>query len=67
MEAEHMALLYKCETRCLSRARVPHGYFNRKKKYPFLFISDSNNNDGENFFYNEDFVQKLDQFVDISQ
>jgi len=59
MEAEHMALLYKCETHCLSRAKVPHGYLNWKKKYPFLFISDTGSNDRENLHHKEDFIQKL--------
>jgi hypothetical protein len=49
MEAKHTMLLYYCETRRLSHAKVLHRAFELEETS--MFLSDSNSNDDENLFY----------------
>jgi hypothetical protein len=58
MGAGHTTLLYYCETRWLSRAKVFSRVFELEEDTT-IFLRDSNNNDDANLFYHEDFIQKL--------
>jgi hypothetical protein len=65
MEVQHTALLFYCETSWLSLAEVLHVVLELKQEIA-IFLSDSNNNDDANLFYNECFMQKLTYLLDIS-
>jgi hypothetical protein len=65
MQAQHMALLYYYGTSWFSLGKVLHKVFELKQETT-IFLSDSNNNDDANLFYNEGFIQKLAYLVDIS-
>jgi hypothetical protein len=62
MEAEHTVLLYYCETRWLSLAKVLHRMFSTEKKTIF---SGSNNNVDAYMCYSDDFIQKLACLIDV--
>jgi hypothetical protein len=64
MEGDTQYSLCYCETSCFSHGRVLHRVSELKEEMG-IFLSESNNRDVANSFYNEDFVQKVAYFVDI--
>jgi len=56
MEAEHTSLLYYCETRWPSRAKVGHKVFELKEEGSILYMT-ATRAIIQNLFYNGDYIQ----------